>query len=250
MYAMAPCRYGLGDANTTAGIVAAGGSVATAAVAPVAAAVAASSLAAGGSGLILGMAVSTAVPIIGAAIAGVVAIAEILIKNSGCGITCVETSQWANQAEPVLSQNIAAYFSNPAPRTVSQQTAALNVFDTTWARLQQVCGQPGTGDAGVRCITDRQSGACTWKQTSTSPLLNYPGEPQPNECWNWFNGYRDPIANDPDVVPDETMSSALSAGASAAAGSVGAALSSVTSSSLFIPALVVGGLVVVYMVTK
>jgi hypothetical protein len=77
--------------------------------------------------------------------------------------------------------------------------------------------------------------------------LAFPGEPQPGACWNWFSGYRDPIANDPDVVSDEN---AAVSSVSSAAGSVSSALSSVTSSSLFIPGLVVAGLVVVYMVTK
>jgi hypothetical protein len=33
-------------------------------------------------------------------------------------------------------------------------------------------------------------------------LLAYPGEPQVGQCWNWFNGYLDPIVNDPDVATD------------------------------------------------
>jgi len=221
-------RRGLGDSNTTAGIVAASTSVALPAVAPVVSSLAASSLAAGGSGYILGMLPATAIPVIGAAIAGVATLAEILIKNSGCGITCVETSQWANQAEPVLSQNILAYFSQPAPRSRDQQTAALNIFDTTWARLQQVCGQPGTGNAGKRCISDRQAGACTWKQRADSPLLNVPGEPQPGACWNWFSGYRDPIANDSQV---------------AGGGSVSSLLSSISGGGSSLPLLLVAGLV-------
>jgi len=197
--------------------------------------------------LILGMAPALAVPVIGAAIAAVATIAEILIKNSGCGITCVETSQWANQAEPVLAKNVLAYFSNPAPRTQSQQTAALNIFDTTWARLQQVCGQPGTGDAGVRCITDRQAGACKWKQTATSPLLSIPGEPQPGECWNWDSGYRAPIAND-QVVPDDVAAAASAAAAGGAiSSSISSDLSAVTSSSWFVPAALIGGGILLYM---
>jgi hypothetical protein len=156
-----------------------------------------------------GLLAASAVPIIGAAIAAATLIITQIIKNSGCGQTCIETSQWANQAEKALEQNIAAYFSN-SPRYVSQQTLALANFGAVWAQLQATCGQPGTGNAGVRCISDRQSGACTWKQSSTSTLLGYPGEPQPGECWNWFSGYRDPIANDPDVQPDSASSAASS----------------------------------------
>jgi len=225
--------HGLGQATpgatqaaalTSSGITTAGGAV-TGIVASQAATAAAAT---GDAASILGISASVAVPIIGAAIAGVAMAVAYFIKNSGCGITCVETSDWANQVEPYLQQNIAAYFALPVPRSQSQQQAALNVFDTVWARLQQLCGQPGTGNAGVRCISDRQSGACTWKQTTTSPLLKYPGEPQPGACWNWYNGYRDPIANDPNVVSDSQ-----------------AAAMAVTSPSgaSFLPLLLIGGLV-------
>ncbi len=251
MYEWAPSPrwwegQGLGDPTLASAAVATGAGLAVPVVAAVAPGIAAASIAAGGSGLILGMLPAVAVPVIGAAIAVVATIAELLIKNSGCGITCVETSQWANQAEPVLAKNVQAYFSNPAPRSQSQQQAALNIFDTTWARLQQLCGQPGTGDAGVRCISDRQSGACKWKQTATSPLLSIPGEPQVGECWNWFSGYRDVIANDP-VVSDAQ----LAAGAvSSVGGAISTDLSSVTSSSWFLPAALVGGGILLYMAVK
>jgi hypothetical protein len=191
----------MGDAAGTAQGVEVAGSTAT----PVVSAVAGSSVAS-----ILGVSTAVAIPIIGAAIAGVTFLVADLIKNSGCGQTCIETSQWANQAEPILRQNIQAYFSNPAPRSQSQQNAALANFDTVWARLVQMCSDPSTGDAGKRCISDRQAGACTWKQSTAWVSLNIPGEPQPGQCWNWFNGYRDPIANDPNVVPDSAASIASS----------------------------------------
>src|SRR5215472_1920517 len=36
-------------------------------------------------------------------------------------------------------------------------------------------------------IGDCQQGACHY-------------QPQPGQCWNWFIGYRDPIASDPQVA--------------------------------------------------
>jgi hypothetical protein len=177
---------GLGQA---AQVISTGASLATPVAAP------AISSAVGASSVLGGL----AVPVIGAALAGVTLLVTKLIQNSGCGITCVETSQWANQAEPLLKQNAQAYFALPAPRSQSAQAAALTNFDQIWATLEQQCSQPGTGNAGKRCISDRQSGACTWKQTGTSP---WPGGPPLGACWNWFNAYRDPIANDPNVVPD------------------------------------------------
>lgn len=161
----------------------------------------------GGSVLGLGgAALSAAIPIVGAAIAGVTMAVQYLVANSGCGQTCIETSGWANQAEPQLQKNLAAYLSLPVPRPKSAQVLALANFDTIWARLQELCGQPGTGDAGVRCISDRQAGACKWRDAQ-------------GVCFNWFSGYRDPIANDSGVYDDS-----ISAIASNAVSSVGSDL--------------------------
>ena len=118
--------------------------------------------------------------------------------GSGCGQTCVLSSQYADQAETLLQRNLDTYFSLAAPRDPAARAAALRVFDAIWSDLSQACGNPALGDAGKRCITDRQSGACVWRQNKTP---QYPGIPQIGECWNWFSGYRDPIANDPDVAP-------------------------------------------------
>lgn len=152
---------------------------------------------------ILGMAPALAVPIIGAAIAGVSILAMKLIQNSGCGPTCIQASDYANQAEPLLRQNLNAYFSQPKPRSQSQQAAALETFDNIWAQLVKLWSDPALGNAGKRGISDRQAGACTWKQNATySADIMAAGEPQLGQCWNWWSGYRDPIANDSNVVSD------------------------------------------------
>ena len=155
--------------------------------------------------------------------------------GSGCGQTCVLSSKYANQAEAYLKQNISAYFAINPPRPQSAQTAALQNFDTIWSDLEQQCSNAQLGNAGQRCITDRQAGGCTWKASPPE----YPGEPAAGDCWNWFNGYRDPIANDPDVVPDAQL-------ASAADGATSAALVASSSSSWLLiaaaAALVVWGL--------
>lgn len=199
MYVASRSR-GMGDAAQG---VAVGASIGTPVVTGVLASSAASSAAAAGTTAeILGMQASVAIPIIGAAIAGVSILAQYLIRNSGCGPTCVQTSSWANQAAQLLDQNIHAYFAS-SPRTKSQQAAALETFDNIWSQLQKLCSQPSVGNAGVRCISDRQSGACTWKQTADK--VPSWGTPAAGECWNWFSGYRDPIANDPDVVSDSQV---------------------------------------------
>jgi hypothetical protein len=211
-------RRALGDAAQGVQL---GGSLAVPAVTGILAANAASTAAATGSAAtILGMSATAAVPIIGAALTAAIIGITALIRNSGCGPTCVVTSQWANQAEPLLKQNADAYFSLPSPRTKSQQQAALNGFDVVWERLKQLCSQPDVGNAGVRCITDRQAGACKWKATADSP---WPGGPRLGECWNWFNGYRDPIQND-QTVPDNLGTSVSSAVSDIFAGTPGSGI--------------------------
>ena len=118
--------------------------------------------------------------------------------GSGCGQTCVLSSNFANQASAKLDQNMALYFKIAPPRPASAQSAAVANFDQIWQWLEQQCSNPQLGSAGQRCISDRQSGACIWKAAAPA----YPGEPAEGACWNWFNAYRDPIANDPNVVPD------------------------------------------------
>jgi hypothetical protein len=153
-------------------------------------------------GTILGLSATTLLPVVGPILGAAVMGLQMLIANSGCGQTCIVTSQWANQAADKLQQVLDGYFALPAPRTEAQKAVAVAAFNSVWQTLEQLCGQPGTGNAGVRCISDRQAGACTWKQ-KYAPV--YPGEPNIGECWNWFNGYLGPIQQDP-VVPDPVAS--------------------------------------------
>lgn len=218
-------RGGLGDAVTAGRNAGAIGSIASGTATAIL-----GSLTSGGATAILGI-TAAAVPVIGAGLMAATLVIQYLITNSGCGQTCVVTSQWANQAAAGLQQVLDAYFALPSPRTQAQRAVALAAFDSIWATLVQQCGQAGTGNAGVRCISDRQRGACTWKQ-KYAPV--YPGEPAIGQCWNWFNGYRDPIANDP-VVPDSPA--------------VGGSLSSDLSGALagdtgsLVPLLLIGGLI-------
>lgn len=184
---------------------------------------------------------SAAVPFIGAGIAVAASLAQYLIKNSGCGQTCIETSQWANQAAAALQQAMDAYFHNgdlSQPRTRSEQALFVQTFNQVWGRLVQLCSDPSTGDAGKRCISDRQRGACTWKQAYV-PV--YPGEPALGTCWNWFNGYLDVVANDAGVVDDSLVASVSNA-ASSAGTAISSALSSAgTALSGVSPIVLLGG---------
>ncbi len=192
-------------ALSTNQIVQTAGAIASTATIAALGATSAASIAAGGSGLILGMAPSLAMPIIGAGIMAVTLGIE-LILNSGCGQTCIIASNWANNAATLLEQNIKAYFALPAPRTAEQKAQAIANFQNTWNYLAQQCGNPSLGNAGVRCIQDRMAGACTWHQTGQP---EFPGQPNLGECWNWFNAFYDPIANDPAVVTDTTVGAPL-----------------------------------------
>ncbi len=137
---------------------------------------------------ILGMSPALAVPVIGAAMVGVtIAVVALLRASRGCGETCVQTSQWANEAEQILKENLATYLALPAPRSVSARNTAASNFNVVWARLSELCGNPQLGDAGRRCIADRQRGACKWRDSA-------------GECFNWFTGYLDPIQNDTNVA--------------------------------------------------
>lgn len=145
-----------------------------------------------------------------------------LIANmlKGCGASCVQTSEDANQAEQLLQQNLQNYTSLPKEqRTANVQAVALANFTTYFNALMQQCAQIG-GQGGSQCIADRQAGACKWKAspwkwnsdgTFTPAGQNGSG----SQCWNWVYGYHDPIAQDPYVSPDpvasatNTVSSAL-----------------------------------------
>jgi len=137
--------------------------------------------------------------------------------GSGCGQTCVLSTQYANQAEALLQQNIAAYFAIAAPRPLSAQTAALANFQTIWNDFVQQCQNPALGSQGQTAISERQAGSCAWKQ----PASSVPpwGVPPAGACWNWWNGYHDSIASDTNVY-DDSASSAVSAAGTAASSAV------------------------------
>ncbi len=134
---------------------------------------------------------------------------------AGCGSTCTQATQFANQAASALDQMKAAYFAQPV-RYKSSQTAALSYFDQIAGWLQQMCSNPALGAAGQRCISERlvHGGSAPWCPGGTG-------------C-DWITAYRDPIANDAGVVPDppsaaiagtvDSITNALGLGPSSGAG--------------------------------
>ena len=153
---------------------------------------------------------------IGAAVAGLVAIGSAIAGIfSGCGQTCIIASQDANKVGDFMAQNMETYLKAPV-HYKSLQAAALNNFDFAWKALVQACGNPQLSTAGQNCIADRQQGACKWTaspggwQQQNGQWIYVPWGPAGSgtACWNYFVGMRDPIANDPTVVPDPVPSSA------------------------------------------
>lgn len=119
---------------------------------------------------------------------------------TGCGITCVQSSQYANQAESVLKQLYAAYFAQPV-RTVAMQQAVLLQMQQSIAALKQACSDPKLGTAGQNCIKDRliEGGPTSW-----CPLPGKVG------C-DWITTYVNPVKNDPAVVSDTSSGGAAAA---------------------------------------
>jgi hypothetical protein len=146
---------------------------------------------------------------------------------SGCGQTCVEATRVVDTVEAqYLKPNLAAYFGQ-AVRTRSMQVAALQVFDYAWSMVLAGCGDPALGDAGRRCIRERQrGGSAPWCPTGTG-------------C-DWFTLYRDPIQNDPGVVPDALPVSAVGSTFLSSLGvPAGAAIAGLPVADLLLPAALV-----------
>ncbi len=176
------------------------------------------------SGALVGSSIMALSPLAGPA-APFVALAGLAVTGlsnlfasvfSGCGQTCVEASKlvdkvWLDYWKP----NLDAYMALPV-RTKAAQDAALAVFDYGWSMILQGCGDPALGDAGRRCISERNRGG----------------------IYDGFAVYRDPIANDPAVVanPVPSVSDSLTMFLAGGTNASGAMLP-----GWVIPALLVGG---------
>lgn len=182
---------------------------------------------------------------VGAALAGLVTVGSLIANQfHGCGQTCIAATQIVNQVEPILAQNLSTYLAAPV-HYASMQAAALNNFDTAWAAVLQACSNPALQSAGKNCIADRQQGGCHyhtspggWQQSGG--VWTYRGagaSGSGSTCWNWFVGYRDPIANDPTVVADPMPGAAAASSVLSAIGiSPSTTVFGVPLSSLLLPA--------------
>ena len=150
----------------------------------------------------------------GTAAAGVAKILAALGVGEGCGSTCIQATSIVNNAEPAFLANVQQYEAGQIT-----QSQAIDTYNNLWSALAVACHAiPGT--AGQTCLSDRQQGACTWKQTSDGDTLGLPGVPAVGECWNWYLGYYVPLTYPPVNAP------AASAGSSAGSSSTGTSSSS------------------------
>lgn len=191
---------------------------------------------------------------VGAVIAAIAGVGVLLAKTfQGCGATCVQASQYANQVElNVLRPNVQAYLSSPI-RTVSMQAAAINNYNTAIAALQQACGQAALGQVGVNCIDQRvNASSCQWKASPGGWVQNSDGtcsytpwgaNGSGSSCWNWVIGYLDPIQNDPCVQPDSVLTAGDSSSSilSGASGTVFGISTPLAIGGLLLAAFLLGG---------
>ncbi len=129
------------------------------------------------------------VPVLGQAAAGIIAVGIAMAKLAqGCGPTCTQASEFANQAEQLGARNHREYFAIPEHlRTLDIQKQAMYNFERIAQALSQACGQASLGAAGQRCIQERliEGGMAPWCPT-----------PDKRGC-DWITTMYNPIKNDP-----------------------------------------------------
>lgn len=166
----------------------------------------------------------------GAIVAAVGAITGPIISMfNGCGATCTQATQYANQAEVALQQVVATYMAAPV-HYASAQSGTLAHVQSVFDALRQACSNPALGSAGQRCISERLT------RGAPAPWCNLPN----NVGCDWVTRYYDPIANDPSVVPDPSPLGAVGSTVSSAFNSLFGASTAAGSGSI-LPLVMIGG---------
>lgn len=194
-----------------------------------------------GAGIAAGALLGSAVPGIGTAVGAAVGIIGSLITSAfQPNLSKINASNYANEIGDQMQQNLAAWLAIPTDqRYASVQAVYVNNFNTLWAAYVQDV-QPDLAKA-PNSISDRQAGSCAYHTAECAGWNGYTYVPNmPNQstgcCWNYFVGFLDPIANDPNVQPDPVGS---------AVGGAVASLSSATGLSSSMLYLGLGGLALV-----
>jgi len=127
-------------------------------------------------------------PVVLAVKGGIMAATAIASLKKRSGARRILATELVDALEPVLVLNLDLYFAGP--RTASEQQLRLGEFDEVWTFLmsEEGCGTGDLGQAGRRCISDRER----------------------HGQFDWFRRYRDPIADDPDVVADGPLAGGAS----------------------------------------
>jgi hypothetical protein len=195
-----------------------------------------------GAGIAAGALLGSVVPGIGTAVGAAVGIIGSLITNAfKPNLYKINASNYANEIESQMQQNLAAWLAIPTnERYASVQAVYVNNFNTLWATYEQDVQQDLA--KAPDSITDRQDGSCAYHTAECAGWNGSTYVPNgPNQstgcCWNWFVGYLDPIANDPNVQADPVGS---------AVGGAVASLSSATGLSSSMLYLGLGGLALVF----
>lgn len=116
----------------------------------------------------------------------------------GCGATCTQATAYANDAASALAKLHDDYFAQPV-RYASMQAGTLGLMQQVMGSLQQLCGNPALGAAGQRCISERLI------RGAPAPWCDKPNK---IGCDIWTVIY-DPVANDPNVIPDPVADTVL-----------------------------------------
>ncbi len=162
--------------------------------------------------------------------AGIAAVTILIMKFRQTGQQKVAATNIVNKVEPMLQQNRDAYLDSN--HTQLEQAQSVENFNSLWQIVVSKCSDPVLGDAGRRCISERQEGgAAPWGK-------------------NWFQMYLDPIRNDPQVNPDPNVVTDPATGNLVSTGGTGLSVGRLGPESGIIPGvsnmvlLVGGGLVV------
>jgi hypothetical protein len=89
----------------------------------------------------------------------------------GCGVTCQQTTDIANQVATAAGQITQVYWAQPV-RTVSMQQAAIQGLQQLYGYLIQNCNAIG-GQGGRQCVQDRQPGGrWDFQAQQIAPIIN------------------------------------------------------------------------------
>lgn len=151
-----------------------------------------------------------AIPVIGAAVAGV-CLALMAIFNRKGPKQKEETTRIVEEVISQLQQNLVAY--QAGPHTISSQAQALANFDAGWQFILSNCGLEEMGDPGQRCILERMPRRlCDAAYANPGSIVSW-WRPDLNEVlsrdqcgrYEMEGDLRSPIANDPNVRPDPIL---------------------------------------------